>query len=74
MGPDFYYFATAFLDTTGFFGRTKRLWTAEPFPAAEAVTTGIICELEQFSLNLTVVNDTRELLGAGRRAFTNAVL
>ena len=42
-------------------------------PRTEAIRTGMIRELGQFNLNLTVVNDARELLGAGPRAFTNVV-
>jgi hypothetical protein len=74
MAPDSYYFAAAFLDTIGFFDRSKRFWTGASFPAAETIRTGMIRELRRFNPNLTVVNDTLERLGAGPRPFTNAVL
>ena len=38
------------------------------------IRTGMIRELTLFNLNLTVVNDARERLGAALRPFTNAVL
>jgi hypothetical protein len=72
--PDSYYFAAAFFDTIGFFDRTKRFWTRECFPAAEAIKTGMIRELGRFNPNRTVVNDALERLGGATRAFSNAVL
>jgi len=74
LAPDSYYFAAAFLDTIGFFDRSKRFWTDEPLPDAEPIKTGMMGELRKFSPNLTVVNDALERLGAGARPFSNAVL
>jgi len=74
MAPDSYYFAAAFLDTIGFFDRSKRFWTGESFPGAETIRTGMIRELGRFNPNLTMVNDTLERLGAAARPFTNALL
>jgi hypothetical protein len=48
-----------FFDTIGFFDRSKRFWTGEPFPAAEAIRTGMIRELRRFNPNLTVINYAR---------------
>jgi hypothetical protein len=74
MLPDSYYFAAAFLDTVGFFDRSKRFWTDKPLPDPRAIRTGMIRELRRFNPNLTVVNDALERLGAGARPFSNAVL
>lgn len=74
LAPDSYYFAAAFLDTIGFFDRSKRFWTDQPLPNAEPIRTGMIRELRKFNPDLTVINDVLERLGAGARPFTNAVL
>jgi hypothetical protein len=74
LAPDSYYFSAAFLDTIGFFDRTKKFWTDRPLPDAGPIRTGMIRELKKFNANLTVVQDALERLGAGARPLSNAVL
>jgi hypothetical protein len=69
MAPDFYYFATVSRHDR-FFDRADRLSAAVLFPHAGAIRTGMICGLGQLNLNLIVVNDAQERLGAGPRALT----
>jgi hypothetical protein len=76
MVTDSYYFAAAFLDTVGYFDKGKRFWADkgalpdDPEPLRKA----IIAQLNRFSPDLTVVDDTLERLGAGPRPWSNAIL
>jgi len=74
MVPDSYYFTAAFLDTIGFFDRSKRFWADEPLPDPEPIRKGMIVQLSRFNSDLTVVDDTLERLGAGPRPWSNAIL
>jgi hypothetical protein len=76
MVTDSYYFAAAFLDTIGYFDKSKRFWADkgmlpdDPEPLRQAM----IGQLKRFNPDLTVVDDTLERLGAGPRAWSNAIL
>lgn len=74
MVPDSYYFAAAFLDTVGYFDRSKRFWTDRELGDPNPIRDGMIAALGRFNQDLTVIDDTRERLGAQRRAWSNAVL
>jgi hypothetical protein len=71
--PDSYYFAAAFLDTVGFFDRTKRFWTETDLTGPEPIRQGMIQALGRFNRDWTVIGDTLARLGR-RRASSNAVL
>jgi hypothetical protein len=76
MVTDSYYFAAAFLDTVGYFDKSKRFWADkgalpdDPEPLRKAM----IAQLSRFNPDLTVVDDTLERLGAGPRPWSNAIL
>jgi hypothetical protein len=76
MVMDSYYFAAAFLDTIGYFDKSKRFWANkgalpdDPEPLRKAM----ISQLNRFNSDLTVVDDTLERLGAGPRPWSNAIL
>ena len=76
MVIDSYYFAAAFLDTIGYFDKSKRFWAdkgvlpADPEPLRQAM----IARLSRFNPDLTVVDDTLERLGTGPRPWSNAIL
>ena len=76
MIPDSYYFAAAFLDTIGYFDKTKRFWADKgTLPAdTEPLRKAMIAQLSRFNSDLTVVDDTLERLGAGPRPWSNAIL
>jgi hypothetical protein len=76
MIPDSYYFAAAFLDTIGYFDKTKRFWADKgALPAdTEPLRKAMIGQLSRFNSDLTVVDDTLERLGAGPRPWSNAIL
>jgi hypothetical protein len=74
MIPDSYYFAAAFLDTIGFFDRSKRFWTDRMLPDPEPIRTGMIAQLSRFNADLTVIDDTLERLHARVRPWSNAIL
>ena len=76
MIPDSYYFAAAFLDTIGYFDKTKRFWADKGvLPAdTEPLRKAMIAQLKRFNPDLTVVDDTLERLGAGSRPWSNAIL
>jgi hypothetical protein len=76
MIPDSYYFAAAFLDTVGYFDKTKRFWADKGILPAdtEPLRKAMIAQLKRFNLDLTVVDDTLERLGAGPRPWSNAIL
>lgn len=76
MIPDSYYFAAAFLDTIGYLDKTKRFWADKgTLPAdTEPLRKAMIAQLSRFNSDLTVVDDTLERLGAGRRPWSNAIL
>jgi hypothetical protein len=72
--PDSYYFAAAFLDTIGFFERSKQFWTAKTLPDATAIKSGMITQLKTFNPYYTVVDDALARLGGRLHPWTNAVL
>ena len=76
MVMDSYYFAAAFLDTIGYFDASKRFWADKgQVPTdTEALRKAMIAQLNRFNPDLTVVDDTLERLGAGHRAWSNAIL
>ncbi len=76
MVMDSYYFAAAFLDTIGYFDASKRFWADKgQVPAdTEPLRKAMIAQLNRFNPDLTVVDDTLERLGAGPRAWSNAIL
>jgi hypothetical protein len=76
MVVDSYYFAAAFLDTIGYFDKTKRFWADKGMLAAdtEPLRKAMIAQLSRFNPDLTVVDDTLERLGAGPRPWSNAIL
>jgi hypothetical protein len=74
MACDSYYFAAAFLDTIGYFDKCKRFWTDRDFPKAERLRLGMIDAMDVFDPHITMVADTLERLGAGRRPFSNVLL
>jgi hypothetical protein len=76
MIPDSYYFAAAFLDTIGYFDKTKRFWADKgTLPKdTEPLRKAMIAQLSRFNSGLTVVEDTLERLGAGSRPWSNAIL
>ncbi len=74
MVPDSYYFAAAFLDTIGFFDRSKRFWTERLLPDPEPIRIGMIAQLAHFNSDLTVVDDTLEKLHARVRPWSSAIL
>ena len=74
MVPDAYYFCAAFLDTVGYFDRTKRFWTDRDLGDARRVRRGMADQLAKFNPRLSVVADARERLGFQHRPTSNAVL
>jgi hypothetical protein len=76
MIPVSYYFAAVFLDTNGYFDKTKRFWAdKETLPAdTEPPRKALIAQLSCLNSNLTVVEDTLERFGAGSRPWSNAIL
>ncbi len=76
MVIDSYYFAAAFLDTIGYFDTRKRFWADKgQVPTdTEPLRKAMIGQLNRFNSDLTVVDDTLERLGAGHRAWSNAIL
>jgi hypothetical protein len=76
MIPDSYYFAAAFLDTIGYFDKSKRFWADHGMLPAdtEPLRKAMIAQLKRFNSDLTVVDDTLERLGAGPRPWSNAIL
>jgi hypothetical protein len=76
MVMDSYYFAAAFLHTIGYFDTSKRFWADKgQLPAdTEPLRKAMIAQLKRFNSDLTVVDDTLEHLGAGRRPWSNAIL
>jgi len=76
MVMDSYYFAAAFLDTIGYFDASKRFWADQgQVPTdTEPLRKAMIAQLKRFNPDLTVVDDTLERLGAGHRAWSNAIL
>ena len=76
MIPNSYYFAAAFLDTVGYFDKTKRFWADNGMLPAdtEPLRKAMIAQLKRFNPDLTVVDDTLERLGAGPRPWSNAIL
>lgn len=74
MIPNSYYFAAAFLDTIGFFERSRRFWTDRLLPDPEPIRKGMIAQMNWFNADLTVVDDTLERLHAGVRPWSNAIL
>ncbi len=76
MVIDSYYFAAAFLDTVGYFNIQKRFWVDKGVLLAdtEPLRKAMIAQLTRFNTDLTVVDDTLERLGAGPRAWSNAIL
>ncbi|MBV9203248.1 MAG: hypothetical protein JO320_08975 [Alphaproteobacteria bacterium] len=76
MVMDSYYFAAAFLDTIGYFDTSRRFWAGKgQLPAdTEPLRKAMIAQLARFNSDLTVVDDTRERLGAGPRPWSNAIL
>ncbi len=78
MVIDLYYFAAAFLDTIGFFDRSKRFWTNKgnrDLPTdPQLIRKGMIAQMCRFNADLTVVDDTLERLGAKVRPWSNAIL
>jgi hypothetical protein len=71
---DSYYFAAAFLDTIGFFDRSKKFWTDKTLQDPSAIRIGMIAELRKFSPYYTGVDDALVRLGAAPHPWTNAVL
>src|SRR5215467_3062255 len=59
MVIDSYYFAAAFLDTIGYFDKSKRFWADKGvLPAdTEPLRTAMIAQLSRFNQDLTVVDD-----------------
>ena len=76
MVMDSYYFAAAFLDTIGYFDASKRFSADKgQVPTdTEPLRKAMIAQLNRFNPDLTVVDDTLERLGAGPRAWSNAIL
>jgi hypothetical protein len=76
MIPDSYYFAAAFLDTIGYFDRTKRFWAdkAAVPQDTEALRTAMIGQMSRFHPDLTMVDDTLERLGAEPRPWSSTIL
>ena len=73
--PDSFYYAAAFLDTVGYFDRTKRFWTTSlPSGNPEKIRAGMIAELKNFSPYYTEVDDALVRLAASPHPWTNAVL
>ena len=72
---DSFYYAAAFLDSIGYFDKTKRFWTESLPPGnPEKIRAGMIAELKKFSPYYTEVDDTLTRLGASQHPWTNAVL
>jgi len=46
---DMYYFATAFLDTIGYFDKRKRFWTDADFPQAESLRVALEAKARQIA-------------------------
>jgi hypothetical protein len=73
--PDSFYYAASFLDTIGYFDKTKRFWTASVPPGDPTkIRTGMIAQLKNFNPYYTEVDDTLFRLGALEHPWTNAVL
>ena len=74
--PDSFYYAAAFLDTTGFFKRKKRFWTAATPPGDPTkIREGMVALLNKtFNQYFTDVDDALFRLGAPEHPWTNAVL
>jgi hypothetical protein len=73
--PDAYYYAAAFLDTIGYFDKTKRFWTAGLPPGNPAkIKTGMIAQLRNFNPFYTEIDDALARLGAAEHRWTNAIL
>jgi hypothetical protein len=66
--PDNYYFAAAFLDTIGYFDKTKRFWSDRDFPQAEALRQAMIERVRTFNPNLPETIDALARLGAHAKA------
>jgi hypothetical protein len=65
--PESYYFTVAFLDTVGYFDRTKRFWTQLGFPEAPAVRERLKNRLSTLPQSDPMVRMAWERLGrAGR--------
>jgi hypothetical protein len=73
--PDSFYYAASFLDTIGYFDKTKRFWTASVPPGDPTkIKTGMIAQLQNFNPYYTEVDDTLARLGAAEHPWTNAIL
>jgi hypothetical protein len=72
---DSFYYAAAFLDTIGYFDKTKRFWTTSVPPGDPGkIRTGMIAQLKNFNPYYTEVDDALVRLGATVHPWTNAVL
>ena len=68
-------YAASFLDTIGYFDKTKRFWTASVPPGDPTkIRTGMAAQLRNFNPYYTEVDDTLARLGATEHPWTNAIL
>lgn len=74
MVPDAYDFCAAFLDTIGYFDRSKRFWTDADLGDPGPIRKGMASQLARFNPRLSVVADARERLGIQHRPTSSAVL
>jgi hypothetical protein len=73
--PDAFYWTASFLDTIGYFDRSKRFWTAEELPGDPAkLRSGMIELLKNFNPYYTEIDDTLIRLGAQLHPWTSAIL
>jgi len=73
--PDAFYYAAAFLETVGYFDKSKRFWTTSLPPGnPEKIRAGMTAQLRNFSPYYTEVDDALSRLGVSQHPWTNAVL
>jgi hypothetical protein len=73
--PDAYYYAASFLDTVGYFDKSKLFWTdCDPPGDPATIKSGMTAQLKNFNPYYTEVDDALFRLGAPEHPWTNAIL
>jgi hypothetical protein len=63
---DAYYFTVSFLDEVGYFAKSKRFWTEEEFPQAEALRKKIVGKIESIKPQTLMLKDALKKLSSNR--------